>query len=77
MSDEIANEVKVIIVENEIALHKNSVYQLELRHRVNKKLGGTADELKQLTDEIVKHEAIIDLLKEELKAIQPSEKTDK
>jgi hypothetical protein len=66
---EIPHEVKKALIENEIQLHKNSAYLMELRHRVNKKLGATPEELKQLADDIVKHEQAIDLLNEELKTI--------
>ena len=66
---EIPNEIKIALIQNEIALHKNTSYQLQLRHRVNKKLGGSAEELKALQDEMVKHEQAIEILNEELKEL--------
>jgi hypothetical protein len=69
MTEEITNEIKKAIIENEIALHKNTAYLVQLRHSINKKLGATAEELKPLVDELVKHEQTIDLLKEELKEV--------
>ena len=70
MTDEIANEVKRAIIENEIALHRNTAYLVQLRHNVSKKIGASAEELKPLVDELVKHEQTIDLLKEELKKLE-------
>lgn len=71
MSEEVTNEVKTIIVQNEITMHSNTMYQLGLRFRVNKKLGATDEELKPLTDEMTKHEQILDLLREELEKVSP------
>lgn len=67
--NEIPNEIKFALLSNEIALHKNSAWIVQIRHNVNKKLGVSAEELKSLVDEIVKHEQAIDLLKKELEAV--------
>lgn len=66
-------EIKRALIENEIALHNNSAYQLSLRHRVNKKLGGSAEELKALEGEMQKHEQAIDILNDELKELEGKE----
>ena len=64
--NDIPNEVKKILIEQEIAMHKNTAWLVQVRHNVNKKLGATAEELKPLVEEIIKHEQSIDLLKLEL-----------
>lgn len=73
MNSEIPAEVKRALIEQEIILHKNTAYQLNLRHRVNKKLGATTEELKPLEDELIKHEQAIDILKEELVHVEEKE----
>lgn len=73
MNSEIPAEVKRVLIEQEIILHKNTAYQLNLRHRVNKKLGATTEELKPLEDELIKHEQAIDILKEELVHVEEKE----
>lgn len=67
---EIPNEIKNVLLRNEISLHENSAWIVQIRYNVNKKLGVPAEELKLLVDEIVKHEQAIDLLKLELQKIK-------
>lgn len=57
---EISKEMKLAIIEREIATCRAAVYTLSIRHRVNKKLGQTAEQLKPIEDEIVKQETAID-----------------
>ena len=66
-------EIKKVLIENEIALHNNSAYQLSLRYRVNKKLGASGEELKALEDEMQKHEQAIDILNDELNELESKE----
>ena len=57
---EISKEVKIQIIENEIAAHLNGQYLLEMRYRVSKKIGASPDELKAITDELTKLAAKLD-----------------
>ena len=57
---EISKEVKIQIIENEIAAHLNGKYLLEMRYRVSKKIGASPDELKAITDELTKLAAKLD-----------------
>ena len=61
MSD-VPVDVKTRILENEIAVYKNTRYQLEIRHRVNKKLGTGGDQMKQIEKELENIEAALDEL---------------
>jgi hypothetical protein len=67
--NEISNEVKYQIINNEIALYKNTRYQQELRYRVGKRIGQTQEALKPIEDEIVKIEMAIDELEKALKEL--------
>jgi len=59
--DEITFEVKCMLVEQESAMWRNTRYQLQLRHRVQKALG-TADVLEQIEKELEKCEKALDVL---------------
>ena len=63
---DISNEVKTQVITQEIVTYENTRYLLSIRHRVNKKIGSTPEQLKVLEDEMVKIEMALD----ELKAIQ-------
>lgn len=69
MNDEISGEVKRAIVEQELTLWRNTLYQLQLRHRVNKKVGASEAALKVIENEMIKCEATLDALKEELETL--------
>ncbi len=58
---DIPNDVKLQIINNEIAMYNNTIYLLQIRHRVNKSLG-QADALKTIEDEMVKNEKSVDEL---------------
>lgn len=62
--DEIEKEVKLKIIKSEIEMYRNTRYQLEIRHRVNKKLGNTEDQLKAIEKELENVEKALDELKE-------------
>ena len=66
----IITEVKEAIIEQEMTLWGNSLYQLQLRYRVNKKIGSAEVILKQIEDEMLKCEAALDILKEELEGVK-------
>lgn len=66
---ELTTEVKQTIINSELASCRNTRYLLTLRHRVQKKIGGTAEMLKPIEDELVRFEALIDALTEELHAV--------
>ena len=61
--DTIEEEVKMRIVDSEIAMYKNTRYQLEVRHRINKKLGNSEEQLKALEKELENVEKALDELK--------------
>lgn len=52
--------VKKQIIENEINMVVNTIFQLEARHRVSKKVGDSPEALKIITDELVKLEMRLD-----------------
>lgn len=72
MSNDIPIEVKLQLLKNEIAIHSNTIYALGIRHRVNKKLGHTDEQLKSISDEIVKSEMAIDELEKIIKELDAS-----
>ena len=55
-------ETQKAIVNNEIDLRNNTIYLLQIRHRVGKKLGNEPAQLKAWEDEIVQNELAIDEL---------------
>lgn len=57
---------KRILVEQELTLWRNTLYQQQLRYRVNKKIGAEEAILKAIEVEMVKCEAAMDALQEEL-----------
>ena len=59
---EINKEIKLIIIEQEESAYENSKYQLSLRHRVQKAIGGTPEQLKSIEDEMAKIEQALDEL---------------
>jgi len=66
---EIPNEVKLQLLNNEVVSHKQAVYVLSIRHRVNKKLGHTPEQLKALEEDIAKSEMAIDELEKVIKEL--------
>ena len=59
---EINDTIKLQIIEQEIATYRNTQYLFEIRYRVNKKLGNTAEQLKLIEDELAKIESALDEL---------------
>lgn len=47
-------EIKLAILDQELNGLRQSEYLLEVRHRVNKKLGATPEELKVISDQLTK-----------------------
>lgn len=68
-SDIIAPAVKREIIRGEIQMYVNTRYQTELRHRVQKAIGGKPEVLKALEDDLVNFEAALDILGKELEAV--------
>ena len=66
---EIPIEVKRSIIEGEAAMWRNTLYQAEVRHRVNARIGATAEAQKAVEDQMVQCEKALDALAEELKAL--------
>ena len=59
---EISKEVKLIIIDQEKMGYENSKYQLSLRYRVQKAVGGTPEQLKSIEDEMARIEQALDEL---------------
>lgn len=55
-------EDKLLLIEQEIAMYERTSYILSVRHRVNKKIGSSAEQLKALEDEMAKIEQALDEL---------------
>lgn len=66
---EIAPEIKRAIVEQEIALWRNTRYQLEVRARVARRVGCTPEQEAAALAELARVEQTLDALAEELAAI--------
>lgn len=64
---DVSLEAKTAIIGSEIAMYRNTRYQFQLRHRVQKAIGGTAEQLKPIEDELTKIEHMLDEL-EKIKA---------
>lgn len=69
INEDVPQFVKHNIILQEIQMYKNTRYQLQLRHRVQKAIGGTADQLKAIEDELLNCEKALDLLKSELESL--------
>ena len=67
--NEIPTEVKCSIIESECAMWRNTLYQAEVRHRVNARIGATTEAQKAVEDQMVQCERALDALAEELKAL--------
>ena len=72
-NNDIPVETKRAIINQEIQMHRNTVYLLGLRHRVNKRLNNPDGILKQIEDEMAKEEQAIDILSEELARLEQTE----
>jgi len=67
--NEIPTEVKREIIMAEMSMWRNTLYQAEVRHRVNARIGATAEAQKAVEDQMVQCEKALDALAEELKAL--------
>jgi len=70
---DVSKEVKVQLIEQELATYENTRYLLSLRHRVNVKIKSPAETLKAIEDELVKIEMALDELKEIQQELNPAE----
>jgi len=68
--EEISVEVKKAIINQELSMWLNTRYQFEVRHRINKKIGSSAEILKNIEDELTKCEKMIDALEDELNKLE-------
>lgn len=64
------NEVKRLLIENEMNQHEQAAYVLGVRYRVSKKIGASPEELKPIEDALVKTEKMLDALKAELEQLE-------
>lgn len=62
MNDQIPEAVKIALIEQEVSIYQNTRYQLQLRHRVQKSIGGTEEQLKPIEDDLAKMERALDEL---------------
>lgn len=63
-------EIKIELLENEIRLHENTLYILEIRHKVNKKIGAESNVLENIAHEMTQHNIAIDELNNLLKELK-------
>ena len=70
MEENLSPEVKKVLLEQEITRWKQEQYTLEIRFRVNTKIGTPPEGLVSLKAALEQCEKAIDALKEELKAIK-------
>ena len=62
-------EVKVRLLEQEIGIYESSLYVLEVRYRVAKKINADKQNLEEIQKEIERHTMALDELKIVLKEI--------
>ena len=62
-------EVKVRLLEQEISIYESSLYVLEVRYRVAKKINADKQNLEEIQKEIEQHTMALDELKIVLKEI--------
>ena len=62
-------EVKVKLLEQEISIYESSLYVLEVRYRVAKKINADKQNLEEIQKEIERHTMALDELKIVLKEI--------
>jgi len=72
MDEEITLEVKRVLIEQESAMWRNTRYQLQLRHRVQRALGA-ADMQEQIEKELEKCEKALDVLEAVLAELRNGE----
>jgi len=65
----ITKEAKIQLLKNEITMYENSLYVLEVRHRVAKKTGGDKEVLSNIEKEMTNAEFGLDELKVVLKEL--------
>ena len=68
-NNDISIEVKREIVMAEMSMWRNTAYQAGVRHRVNARIGATAEAQKAVEDQMAQCEKALDALAEELKAL--------
>ena len=71
--NDISPQAQKAILEQEIALWKNTRYQWEVRHRVLTRIGASKDELSEVMSQLERCEKALDLLNEELTGIDSLE----
>jgi len=70
MEENLTSEVKRVLLEQELARWKQEQYTLEIRFRVNTKIGTPPEGLVSLKTALEQCEKAIDVLKEELKSLK-------
>ena len=65
--NEVPKQIRIQIVQQELQMWRNTAWQLEMRHRVTKRVGG---DVKAITDDLVKAEGAIAELEAMLKEIE-------
>lgn len=65
VDEDVAPDIKEQIINNEIAVYRNTRFRAEMLHRANKRIGADAQVLKGLTDEVARCEGMIEALLEE------------
>lgn len=68
-TDEPTNDVKRILITQEIALWTNTRYQLQIRLRIAKRVGDTTEDQATYINGMARCEKALDALREELDAL--------
>lgn len=68
--------IKKQIVKQEMEQWEVTRYQLEVRHRVNKRIGSSADVMKSIETDLERCEKAIDALSDEMKLLDESASAD-
>jgi hypothetical protein len=66
---EVPPSIAKLILEQDIQTIKNSIYQLQIRYRVNRKIGSSEADLSNIVADLEKMEKLLDAYIEESKAI--------
>jgi len=60
--EDVSNEVKKQIIDNEINTYRNTIYLLTIRYKVGKKIGQTDEQLEPIKNDMVRSEQALDEL---------------
>jgi hypothetical protein len=70
VDDQVPVFVKKQLITQETQMWRNTLFQLRMRHKVNKAIGSGPEVLKQIEDDMVKSESALEVLQGELDALK-------